>query len=187
MGAVDPVLNKAEQGFKEVVEKFKDEVATLRVGSADVEVVKNIMVEAYGSQMPLYQVATILAQSAVSMSITPWDKKLLEPIVEALSAKFKDITPTVKGDAVYLNFPPLTEEKKKEFLRFLSKVAEKYRQQLRDVRNDAKKELEALKKESQISDNEYYKAIEKLDALIRKYREEIEAVLQRKESQLLGA
>ena len=183
MGALDTLWQNLDNEFAKVISRFKDEVAKLRVGAVDVENVKQIQVDAYGSMMPIYQIATVMSQGATTIVITPWDKKLLEHIAKALDAEFEDITPAVRGESVYLNFPPITEEKKKEFLKLISKNAENYRQQLRDIRNDYKKKLEDMKKDGDLPENDFYKAMEQLDETTRKFRDEIDSIYKAKEKQ----
>ena len=184
MATLDDLFNKAEKEFEEVIERFKEEVAKLSIGAADVQRVKEIQVNVYDTTMPIYQVASVLAPNAMTVVVTPWDKNILKQIAEALASELKDITPTIKDNAVYLNFPPITEEKKKEYLKLLSKIAERYRQQLRDVRNEFKKKLEQLHKEHSLPDNDFYKAIERLDELTREYRAKIDETVSKKEDQL---
>ncbi len=186
MGVVEELFKKLGKEYEELLSRYKDEIATLRVGAVDLEKVKNIEVDAYGTNMPVYQVATVMSQSALTIVITPWDKKLLDKIAEAVTSALKDVTPTIKGDAVYLNFPPLTEEKRKEYLKLISKLGEHFRQQLRDIRNRYKRQIEEANKSGEIPDSMIHKVLEKLDSLTRQFREEIDKIYGNKEKQILN-
>lgn len=184
MATVEEIFAKVREELEEIVQAFKDEIAKLRVGAVDVETVKNISVDVYDSSMPVYQLATVLAPNAMTVVVTPWDKNIIKDLADALSEALGDVNPVVKGESIYLNFPPITEEKKKEYLKLIGKIAEKYRQQLRDIRNEAKRKLEHLHKEGGLPDNDFYKALERLDELTRNYRQQIDDAYAKKEAQL---
>ncbi len=174
-----------ELEMQEVVDKFHDEVARLRIGAVNIEVAKNINVDAYGSKMPLYQVATLSAPNAMTLIVTPWDKGLLKEIANAISEHYSsEISPTIKGESVYVNFPPITKEKQQEYLKLIKDLAEKYRQRLRDVRNEAKNKIEAGKQDGDVTEDAYYKAIEQLDDLTRKFVEKINSIYEGKKQEL---
>ncbi len=181
MGDIDGFFKEVEQDYKEIVDRFKGEVDKLRLGNVNLEVAKNIQVEAYGSMVPLYQIASLSAPTAMTLVVTPWDKSLLKPIAEALAAAYNnEVTPTVKDNAVYVNFPPITKEKQLEYLKLIKDLAEKFRQRLRDLRNEAKSKLEDM----ELPEDLHFKAQERLDELTRKYTEEINSVYEDKKQQL---
>ncbi len=186
MADIAEILEMASLEMDEVVDSFKHEVNKLRIGSVNIEAAKGIMVDAYGAKTPLYQVATLSAPSAMTLVVTPWDKSLLKNIAEAISEHFAhEVSPSIKSESVYVNFPPITKERQKEYLKIIKDTAEKYRQRLRDVRNDAKSKIETLKKDGDITEDDYYKYIEKLDKMIREHTDSIAEVYETKKESLL--
>jgi len=168
------------------VEAFSKEVAKLSMGNVNIQFIKDINVKAYGSSSPMYQVATITCPNAISAIITPWDKSIIKSIVEAVEDAYnKEIVPNVRDNSVYLNFPAVTEEKKREYLKIIKDKAEDYRNRIRNHRQNAKADIEKAKKEGYITEDEYYKFVEELDDLTRKYTEEVNKVYEKKKASLL--
>lgn len=186
MANIADLLALGRESMNEVIESFKTELSKLRLGGANVEMVKNISVEVYGNYMPMYQVATISSPSANSIIITPWDKANLRAIGAGIDDEFKkEVNPNIRDDAVYLNFPPLTQEKKEEFVKLIKEKSENYRQRMRDARQDIKTELEQMKKDAEVSEDLIFKALEELDEITRQYTEQINELYETKKVQLL--
>ncbi|WKZ30199.1 MAG: ribosome-recycling factor [Candidatus Dojkabacteria bacterium] len=186
MADIATLQQQTTQEMTEVIESFKTEMQKIRIGSVNIEVVKNISVEAYGSYMPMYQVATITSPSAASMVITPWDKGLLNNIASAIGEEFKkEINPNIKDNSVFINFPPLTQEKKEEFVKVIKEKGEQFRQRLRDVRQEIKSDIEALKTNGEAPEDVVFKALEALDETTKKFTEQISEIYENKKEQLL--
>ena len=168
------------------VESFKEEAQKMRAGSVNMDTLKNIQVTAYGSVVPLYQVATISAPSVATAIISPWDKGNIKAVADAVTNEMKgEVMPSVKDDAIYLNFPPLTQEKKEEYTKILKDRSENYRQGLRDIRQTAKSKLEELKKDGGLPEDALFKALEDLDETTKKFTEQINDIYEKKREQLL--
>lgn len=186
MADIAQVWSDLETDMQLAVESFKEEAQKMRAGSVNVDMLKNVQVLAYGASMPLYQVATISAPSAVTAIITPWDKANIKPVADSLQAELKgEVMPTVKDEAIYLNFPPLTQEKKEYFTKVLKDRSENFRQGLRDIRQTAKSKFEEMKKEGALPEDAFFKALEDLDETTKKYTEEINTIYETKKEQLL--
>lgn len=186
MADVNSLLAKARTDMDQVIESFKTEIQKLRAGAVNVEHIKNIHIDVYGSKVPMYQVATITAQSAIAVTITPWDKNNLRSISEGINEEFKgEVNPNVRDNAVYLNFPPVTQEKKEEYVKMLKEKAEQFRQRLRDVRQDVKSDIEELKKNSEAPEDVIFKGLEDLDNITKQYTENINDIFENKKEQLL--
>ncbi len=168
------------------LEGFKEEAQKMRAGSVNVDQLKNIQVMAYGSAMPLYQVATISTPTAVTAIITPWDKGNLRAAADAIQSEMKgEVMPSVKDDAIYLNYPPITQEKKEAFTKLLKDKSENYRQGIRDIRQNAKSKFEDMKKEGALPEDAFFKALEDLDETTKKFTDLINEVYEQKKEQLL--
>jgi len=186
MADIESIWSNLETGLELAVESFRDEAKKMRAGGVNMETLKNIPVSVYGSDVPLYQVATIGTPSAITAVITPWDKNNVKMVADALTAAFSgEATPSVKGTEIYMNFPALTQEKKEEFVKQLRDRAENFRQGLRDLRQEAKSKFEDMKKEGDLPEDNFYKAIEDLDSTTKEYTEKINEVYESKKEQLL--
>ncbi|MCC7304339.1 ribosome recycling factor [bacterium] len=168
------------------VEAFKDEAQKMRAGGVNVDMLKNIQITAYGSIMPLYQVATISTPTPATAIITPWDKGNLKATADALQTEMKgEVMPTVKDDAIYLNFPPLTQEKKEEYTKILKDRSENFRQGLRDIRQSAKTKIEDMKKNGELPEDAMFKSLEDLDETTKNFTEKINEIYEKKRELLL--
>lgn len=186
MADLAQVWTDVDNDMELAVMAFQEEAQKMRAGAVNVDALKNTQVTVYGSSMPLYQVATISAPSAATAIITPWDKGNLKTIGDALTTELKnEVTPTVKEDAIYLNFPPLTQEKKEEYARLLKDRSESFRQRLREVRQTAKTKIEEMKKTGELPEDAMYKALEDLDETTKKYTDQINDIYDKKRDLLL--
>jgi ribosome recycling factor len=186
MADLAQIWSDVDTDMQLAVESFKDEAQKMRAGSVNVDSLKNIQVMVYGAAMPMYQIATISTPSAATAIITPWDKANINAIAGAIQTELKgEINPSVKDNAVYLNFPPLTQEKKEQLTKILKDRSENYRQGLRDIRSTAKSKFEEMKKEGELPEDACYKAIEDLDETIKKYTDEINSIYEQKREVLL--
>jgi ribosome recycling factor len=186
MADLAQVWSDVDTDMQLAVESFKEEAQKMRAGSVNMDAIKNIQVTAYGATMPLYQVATISAPSAATAVITPWDKGNIKAVADAVQADMKgEVMPSVKEDAIYLNFPPLTQEKKEEYTKLLKDRSENYRQGLRDIRQTAKSKLEELKKDGDLPEDDFFKSIEDLDETTKKFTDQINDIYEQKRELLL--
>ncbi|NPA52032.1 MAG: ribosome recycling factor [Aquificae bacterium] len=182
---IEEYLKEAESRMKKAVEKFKDEIAGIRTGRASTAIVENIKVDYYGSQIPLKQIASITIPEPTQILIQTWDKNATPAIEKAILEANIGATPQTEGNTIRLNLPPLTEERRKEIVKMLNKLAEEARIAVRNIRRDEKDNIEELKKEG-FSEDEVKKAIDKLQKITDKYIEEINKSLEAKEKEILS-
>lgn len=176
---------EAETKMKKTVKNLADEFVTLRTGRASSALVERVVVEAYGSKSPLNQVANISVPEARLVVIQPWDKSLLGDIEKALMASDIGITPANDGKVIRLNFPPLTEDRRKDLVKQAKALAENNRVAIRNIRRDA---LEAIKKEQKdgkITEDDAKKATDDLQKLTDNYIKEIDKIAQDKEKEIM--
>ncbi len=182
---IEDYLKEAETRMKKAVEKFREEIAGIRTGRASTGIVENIKVEYYGSEIPLKQIASITIPEPTQILIQTWDKNAVPSIEKALLEANIGATPQTEGNIIRLNLPPLTEERRKEIVKLLNKLAEEARIAVRNIRRDEKDNIEELKKEG-FSEDEVKKALEKLQKITDKYIEEINKILEAKEQEILS-
>jgi ribosome recycling factor len=183
---IDQVLKTAAEKMDKAVESAKDDFATVRTGRANPQLFQKIMVDYYGTPTPLAQLASLQNPEARTIIITPYDKGALAGIEKAL----RDVpnlgaNPTNDGNLIRVSLPELTEERRKEFVKLVKTKAEEHRVSVRNIRRKGNDELDALKKDGQVGDDELSRAEKELDALTKTHVDAIDDALKRKEAELL--
>lgn len=183
---VDAVLDDCREKMLKALEHTRSEFSSIRTGRAAPALVEKIRVDYYGSEVPLQQLAGIQVPEAKLLVITPYDKGSLKAIEKALQNSDLGINPNNDGAVIRLVFPPLTEERRKSFVRLAHAKAEEGRVAVRNVRRSARKDLEALEKDGDISNDELDRAEKELERVTHEYVADIDRVLQHKEEELLA-
>lgn len=183
---VDAVMEDCRSKMGRAVEHTRGELATIRTGRAAPALVEKIRVDYYGSEVPLQQLAGIQIPEAKLMVISPYDKGSLKSIEKAIMNSDLGINPNNDGAVIRLTFPPLTEERRREMVKVAHHKAEDGRVALRNTRRSARKDLEALEKDGDISSDELDRAEKDLDRVTAEHVAEIDRVLQHKEEELLA-
>lgn len=178
-----------EHSFKNKLEdhmKFlAQELRALRTSRASIELVEDIAVEAYGSSLPIKQVASISAPETRTILIQPWDKALIPAIEKGLRQSELQINPIVDGSDVRIVFPPLTEERRKELVKFAHKKLEEVRMQIRKTREEAMNEIDANEERGEISEDEKFRQRASFQKIIEEYNQRVQEVGDKKENEIL--
>ena len=180
----DDVMREAEDKMKKAVSVNLEELATIRSGRATPALLNKITVDYYGTQTPLIQVANVSVPEPRLMVISPYDKNSISAIEKAIQASDLGITPNNDGNVIRLAFPQLTEDRRKEMIKLAHVRAEDGRVAIRGVRRHAKQELERMKKDGTLSEDEERAAENQLQKLTDKYVNEVDQNLTRKEAEL---
>ncbi len=176
---------EAEVKMKKSLKNLGDEFATLRTGRATTALFERVMVDAYGTKTPLNQVANISVPEARMVVIQPWDKGVMTDIEKALLASEIGITPSNDGKVIRLNFPPLTEERRKDLVKQAKSMAESIRVAVRNIRRDALESIKKEQKDGDITEDESKKAQEDLQKLTDHYVKEVDHVVADKEKEIM--
>jgi ribosome recycling factor len=144
-------LRHAKQGMDKAVEAVRREFATVRTGKATTSLLDLVRVEAYGSEVPLTQVASVAAPEPKLLTIQPWDKSLLKAVEKAILTSDLGLTPSNDGSVIRLPLPPLTQERRKELVKVIHKFAEEGRVSVRHARTEA---IGRIKKTEHVSEDE---------------------------------
>jgi len=179
---MEEIFKSTEEDMKKAVQYFKNEIAGLRTGRASTALVEEIKVDYYGSKVPIKQLASISVPEANQIVLQVWDKGAVELVEKAIIENL-NITPQKQGNVLRLTLPPLTEERRKELVRMLHKMAEEARVAVRNIRRDAK---ELIEDQEGVSEDEIRRALERLQKLTDKYIEEINQLTEAKEKEILG-
>ena len=172
--------------MSKAVESVGREFARIRTGKATVSLLDGVKVEAYGSTVPLRQVANISVPEARLLVVQPWDKKLIGDVEKAIQSADLGLNPSNDGNLIRVPIPPLTEERRKEMVRYVHKLAEEGRVAIRNIRRDVNELLKQQHKDGEISEDDYHRAHDKTvqemtDGSIR----EIDQTLGAKEAELM--
>lgn len=173
-----------EQKMKKTCEALSTQLATIRAGRANAAVLDQIEVDYYGSPTPIQQVASIATPDPRSLLIQPWDASVLKGIEKAILASDLGINPQNDGRMIRLVFPPLTEERRKELIKQVSKEGEASKVAIRNIRRDAIDKWKAAKKKSEITEDELADAEKDMQKLTDKYIKEIDKTTAAKSEEL---
>ena len=175
-----------EEKMKKSIDSVVADFAGVRAGRANASVLDRIMVDYYGSPTPIQQIAAIASPDARTLLITPWDASILKGIEKAIQNSDLGINPQNDGRTIRLNFPQLTEERRKELVKQIHKYAEGGKVAVRNIRRDAIDHFKKLEKKSEITEDELKLAEKDLQKLTDDSCKEIDAILAAKEKELMS-
>jgi ribosome recycling factor len=181
----DESLVESENRMKKVVEGIEREFSTIRTGKASITLLDTIRVDAYGSQMPINQLANITVPEARLLVIQPWDKSVIGVIEKSILASDLGLTPSNDGSVIRIPIPKLTEERRIMLVKHLHKLAEGARIAVRQVRRDANSNIKDREKQGDLSEDIAHKLLDDVQELTDKYIKEIEERLKVKEEEVL--
>ncbi|MEE2683304.1 MAG: ribosome recycling factor [Actinomycetota bacterium] len=182
---VDLVLSEADEKMAKAVDRTRNEFSAIRTGRPSPALVERISIDYFGSEVPLQQLASFSVPEAQLLVISPFDKRVIEPIEKAVALADLGVSPSNDGSVIRLNFPPLTEERRIQLVKVVKALAEEGRIAIRGARRAARQDLDSLEKDGDSSSDETKRAYDKVDALTRKYEDEINTALTQKETELL--
>ena len=174
-----------EERMKKTISVFEENLAEIRAGRANPAILNKVTIDYYGTQTPINQVAGISVPEARSIVIQPWDMNALKEIERAILASDIGITPNNDGKVIRLNFPELNEERRKEIVKDIKKMAEEAKVAVRAVRRDGLDEFKAKQKNAEITEDDLKVAEEQIQKLTDKYVEEIDKKMETKEKEIM--
>ena len=181
----DMVLEEAGEKMVRAVAHTRADFASIRTGRAAPALVEKLMVDYYGSETPLQQLASFQVPEARQLLITPYDKASIGPIEKAIQQSDLGLNPSNDGNSIRLNFPPLTADRRKDLVKVVKGMAEDGRVALRNLRRAARHDLDGLKKDNEISDDELKRYENDLDKVIHVHEAEIDHAFEAKQKELL--
>ena len=178
-------LTTAKQRMESALESLRREFAGVRTGKASPQLLDTIRVEAYGSRVPLNQVGTVSAPEPRMLTIQPWDRGLVKDIERALRESDLGLNPSNDGQLIRIPIPPLTEERRKEYVRMLHKLAEEGRVAVRQARKDANDDVKHRQKKEGLSEDDIRREQGEVQKLTDQYIARIEEMLKHKEAEVM--
>lgn len=174
-----------EERMKKSISVLEEDFGTIRVGRASAKVLDKVTVSYYGSPTGIEGVATVKASDARTLVITPWETNMLKEIEKALLASDVGITPTNDGKCIRLVFPALTEERRKELTKKTAKMGEDCKVAIRNIRRDANDAAKAMKKNSEITEDDLKSAEKNIQDATDKFIKEVDAIVARKDKEIM--
>lgn len=182
---ISTLIKDAERRMDGAVEVLQRELAGLRTGRASASLVEPITVDAYGAQMPIPQVATVGVPEPRMITVQVWDKSLVKHVEKAIRDSGLGLNPSVDGQLVRIPIPTLTEERRVELTKVAGRYAEEARVAVRNVRRHAMDELKRAEKDGAISQDEHHDQGQRIQALTDNHIKKLDALLARKESEIM--
>jgi ribosome recycling factor len=182
---LSPTLKEAYEQMERNVEAVIREFSGVRTGKASPGLLDTVHVEAYGSRMPLKQTATVTAPEPQLLVVQPWDTNLVNAVAKAILTADLGLNPSVDGNLIRVNIPSLNEERRREMVKLLHKLAEEGRVAVRHSRQKAKNEIERQKKEGEIGEDVAHRRLDELQKITDGHITRIDELLTRKEAEVM--
>lgn len=184
-GVTEETLLDAMDKMDKAIEHVQSQFGTVRTGRAAPVLVERLTAEYYGTKVPIQQLASIQVPEARVLLVKPHDRGSMAAIERAIRDSDLGVSPSNDGVVIRLNFPPLTEERRREYVKVVKNMAEDGRIAVRNIRRDARKHMEAAEKASEISADDLERAEKELEKITHDHVERIDATVARKEDELL--
>lgn len=185
MRSLHPEVKKAKELMEKAVEAVGREFASVRTGKATPALLDTVRVEAYGSHLPIQQVATVTAPEPRLLVVQPWDKNLVGAVDKAIRTADLGLNPASDGAVLKVPIPPLNEERRREMVKLLHKMAEEGRVSIRHTRQVVKETLEKAKKEGELSEDDERRHLKELQRLTDDHVAKIDELLKVKEAEVM--
>ena len=178
-------VNEARTQMEKAVEAMRREFTSVRTGKATPALLDTVRVDAYGSKMPINQVGTVSAPEPRLLLVQPWDKGLLKAIETGIANADLGLNPSNDGNIIRVPIPQLTEERRKDMVKLLHKLAEEGRVAIRHARQEANKELKKKQADHEISEDDSHRQMEQVQKLTDEYIAKIDQLLKSKEQEVM--
>jgi len=182
---IKEIMQDAGSRMEKTIDSLRQSLSKVRTGRAHPSLLDHLTVAYYGSEMPISQVANIGVEDARTLTVTPWEKQLVQAIEKAILKSDLGLNPATAGTVIRIPMPPLTEETRRELVKVVRHEAEAAKVAVRNIRRDANSDFKELLKEKEISEDEERKAAEDIQRLTDRYVGEVDKVLSGKETELM--
>ncbi len=185
MSAIDDVFKATEGRMQKALDATRNDFASVRTGRASTALLDRIHVEAYGSSVPLKQVASVSAPDARSLQIQVFDRNTVGAVRKAIETSDLGLSPNIDGSNIRLSIPPLTEDRRKDLVKIIRKKAEDGKVAVRTIRHKSVDEVKALLKDGSITEDENKRAGERVQKLTDKYIKDVDGLVAAKEKEIM--
>ena len=182
---IDSLYNEARERMGDSVDALKNEFKRIRTGRASLALFEGIRVSYYGTPTPLNQIASLSIPESRLIVIQPWDQSVIGEIEKEILKSELGLTPMNDGKVIRVPIPPLTEERRRELVRVVRKIAEEHKVSIRNIRRDTNELLKGLKKDGEISEDDFYRGQDKVQKITDDYIRLVDQTCQEKEKEIL--
>jgi ribosome recycling factor len=182
---INDIKKEAEHRMQRAVEALKEEMRRLRTGRAHAGLLEHVMVEYYGTNVPVKQTANISVEDARTIVVTPWEKNMVSAVEKAIINSGLGLNPVTAGQVIRVPLPPMTEERRRELAKVVRAQAESGRVALRSVRREALSDLKDLLKEKMIAEDDERRGQDEVQKLTDRYVAQVDALLKDKEAEIM--
>ena len=182
---LDSTFSETRERMGKSIDALENELKRVRTGRASLNILDGIRVDYYGTQTPLNQMASLSVPESRLIVIQPWDATVIKDIEKALLKSDLGLTPSSDGKLIRLAIPPLTEERRKELVKVISKMCEDYKVAVRNIRRDSNEFLKMAKKEGDISEDDLFKGQDKVQEITDEFVKRIDEIFKEKETEIL--
>ena len=182
---IESIYDDTSESMEKSVQALKRDLKRLRTGRASLSILDGIKVDYYGTLTPLNQMATLAVPESRLITIQPWDVSVIKEMEKALLKSDLGLTPSNDGKIIRIAIPPLTEERRKELVKVVHKMCEDYKISLRNIRRDSNDLLKSMKKDSEISEDELYKAQDQVQKITDEQIKLVDTCFKDKEKEIL--
>ncbi len=182
---METILKDCKSRMDKSLEALRNELMKIRTGKATTALLDAIKVDYYGNPTPLKQVANVTVLDAHTLSITPWDKSVIQAIDKAILASELGLNPISDGTNLKVPIPPLTEERRKDFVKLVKKFGEESKISIRNIRRDANEHLKKAQKDKKLTEDELKQAEEKTQKLTDEHIKLVDEILKNKEKEIM--
>ncbi|QIT57221.1 ribosome recycling factor [Aquisalimonas sp. 2447] len=183
---IEDIEKDARERMKKSVESLRQDLVKIRTGRAHSSLLDHVMVEYYGMEVPINQVANVSASDARTLLVTPYEKGMGQKIEKAIIQSDLGLNPASQGDVLRVPMPALNEERRKELVRFVRNEAEQARVAVRNIRRDANGDLKTLVKEKEITEDDQKRGEERIQKLTDQFVAQVDEALEQKEQELMA-
>lgn len=183
---IDDIKKDAALRMVKSLEALHHELAKIRTGRAHPSLLDHVMVSYYGSEMPIRQVANVIAEDSRTLAVTPWEKGMVQAVEKAIMQSDLGLNPNTAGTVIRVPMPALTEERRRDLIKVARHEAEQARVAMRNIRRDANADLKEMVKEKQISEDDERRGQEIVQKLTDQHVKDVDAALTAKEEDLMS-
>jgi ribosome recycling factor len=182
---VNKIMANAEERMKKAIEAARRELSGIRSGKASPALLDTVRVEAYGQVVPLNQVGTVSAPEPRLLMVQPWDKSLIKAITRAIQQSELGVSPTDDGVVIRVPIPTLSEERRKDLVKIVAKLAEEGRVHVRQIRHDVNKEIKHQEDGGSLSEDEARRLVAEVQKLTDRYIGQVDDLLKKKTAEVM--
>ncbi|MGD8629620.1 MAG: ribosome recycling factor [Gammaproteobacteria bacterium] len=182
---IKEIMQDAGSRMEKTIDSLRQSLGKVRTGRAHPSLLDHLRVDYYGAEMPISQVANIGVEDARTLTVTPWEKQMVQAIEKSILKSDLGLNPATSGTVIRIPMPPLTEETRRELVKVVRHEGEAAKVAIRNIRRDANSDFKELLKEKEISEDEEHKAEDDIQKLTDRYVGEVDKVLAGKETELM--